>query len=109
MRILRLVGVFGLVSLGHRMLLLGAVDHEKLYSAGSGFTQQPFDAEVAVMDLATGKHRTIGRAAGTWTQATALPHPRLEVAWNDGTVDPHAVRFSDDAVTLVDPATETLR
>ena len=92
---------------GHRMLLLGVIDHEKLYGGG---LEPPFDAEVAVLDLATGAKRKVARVAGGWTQFTAIPHPVLRVAWNDGTVDTTAIRFggAEDAVTLVDPATEQL-
>jgi hypothetical protein len=91
---------------GHRMLLLGAIDHEQLYASNSGFGQTPFDAEVAVLDLATGAHRSIGRAAGGWTQTTAIPHPRLAVGWSLGNLDPRVLRGGDDFVTFIDPRTE---
>ncbi|HUQ06651.1 MAG TPA: hypothetical protein VM261_29310 [Kofleriaceae bacterium] len=98
---------------GHRLLLLGTVDHERerLEMTNRGaFGYEPFDAEVAVLDLATGAHRSLGRTQGGWTQTTAVPHPVLDVAWDDGTHDrsPTYTVLPDAAITLVDPATERL-
>jgi hypothetical protein len=95
---------------GHRLMLLGVIDHEKLEASGGGFANTPFSAEVGILDLATGTHRSLGRAAGGWTQTTAIPHPVLQVGWADGTHDtsPTFAGLADAAITLVDPATEVL-
>jgi hypothetical protein len=102
---------------GHRLLLLADPDYETLDAPGRGFpgfdgTTPSFDAEVAVLDLVSGKVRSLGRAVGGYTQATNVPHPVLEVAWSDGTIDVtkplRAYALPDGMVTLVDPQTERL-
>ena len=70
---------------------------------------QPFDAEVAVLDLRTGAHHRIGRARGGWTQTTAIPHPYLTVRWADGSTSPPLAMWETEGmVTFVDPTTERL-
>jgi hypothetical protein len=91
---------------GHRMLLIGR--DRGIDSLAQSSWGKPFSAEVAVLDLVTGKHHSIGRAQGGWTQTTAIPHPVLSVGWNNGTFDHRGVWFAEDSVTLVDPTSETL-
>lgn len=61
--------------------------------------------DVAVLDLATGAHRLIGRAPGGWTMDTAIPHPYVDVRWAEGSHE-GGPSFPGREVTLVSPETE---
>jgi hypothetical protein len=89
---------------GHRMLLIGP--YVGIGPDDYGRADKPFHADIAILDLHTGAHRTVGTVDGAYTIATAIPHPYINVEWQGG--GSHHRTGELQASYFVDPSTEQL-
>lgn len=91
---------------GHRMLLIaGAMPDPGSWPGGHG----TFDVAIEILDLGSGKVRTIGVGAGAWTRTTDVPHPYVAVHWSDRDRNLRDPGWAEDVIDVVDVTTETLR